>query len=109
MVAHSKSLVLYYYVCIPITISGTPSSGEPSKDCPDIADKLTLHLTFGTPTVCQDVSGVSVLLIVGVHVVVEEGPIISSAQWTLGRSPKRNRAGAPHLLEGNLARPEGKR
>ena len=37
-----------------------PPSDEPSKECPDIADKLTLRLT-----VCQDVSIVSVLLVVG--------------------------------------------
>ena len=58
-------------------------------------------------SVCQDVSLVSVLLIVGVHVVVEEGPIISSAQWTLGRSPKRSRTGPGLLDPGPSSRPRG--
>ena len=61
---------------------------------PSLQADITSHLWYAS--ICQDVSLISVLLIVGVHVVVEEGPTISSAQWTLGRSPKRlrNRAGA---------------
>ena len=39
------------------------TSGKPSEDCPDIADKLTLRLA-----VCQDVSVVSGLLVVEAHV-----------------------------------------
>ena len=87
-VAHTLKPSSFYYVYTHSNISDTyrlavSTSGEPTKECPDIPDKLILRLA-----VCQDVSVVSVLLIVGVHVVVEESPIISSAQWTLGRSPK---------------------
>ena len=52
--AHTLRPSSFYYVYTHSNISDTyrlavSTSGAPSKECPDIPDKLTLRLTFGTP------------------------------------------------------------